>query len=471
MFQKSSSPAATPSLPGALAALTLVVGSSRAAVDPALQPELTEVPPAATAPQEPGARQSPPPLPPEELGPVDWSLVPGPLLPPIPFRLPPEPQGPPVTPSPPPVTPPQPPRLGPPVPGELAQHPHQQGSSEPPVPTPLIGPPLPPADAAESPRAAGIKPEAGAAPATPEEGRDSFNTVALVVLTVSAAFATLGKRVFVEIKDYFADFNNWLEGRSLLSGSVDVYTFHRRPSETEGGRERIFMELDSIARINMKELLEHRQAVKQFKRAADMCGPDAPFPSLNYERAATGLFWRVLSWWNGVTADNDTFRKRVDRELREEYSSTFASEIKRKMGGYVDERDVHVMIPLVEVWSEEVVRRGLLFGEKHSTTKRAELSFAVMTKRDFRDLFTTPEPIAALQEDNPRYTNKLRMLAEARRIDLEHLCNRVADGIPDIGLPPEHPDHEVRLAAITSFWPHIKVSEKNPKGLRGGNGH
>jgi len=147
---------------------------------------------------------------------------------------------------------------------------------------------------------------------------------------VSAAFATLGKRFFVEIKEYFNDFNNWLEGRSLLSGSVDVYTFHRSPAEHGGARERILMELDSISRINMKDLLEHRQAVKQFKRAADMCGPDAPFPSLHYEKAATGLFWRILSWWNGVVPDNDVFRKRVDRELREEYSANFATEIKRK---------------------------------------------------------------------------------------------------------------------------------------------
>lgn len=437
MFAKDRA-VASGSLSGALAALTLATGGCR--TEPPAREPLTVDPPSARAEPNPGSADLGIPVPWADNAPVDGKDRAS------------------VNGAPPPAVQDTP---APPPSGSAPRHGEQGQTGAPPQtrgPVPTAEKPAPsvatPVDGAKE----------DAAPSTLEWLR----TVAFVVLTVSAAFATLGKRLFVEIKEYFADFNNWLEGRSLLNGSIDVYTFHRHPPRPDGSRSPIFMELDSISRVNMKELLEHRQAVKQFKRAVNMCGPDDPFPSLNYEKAATGLFWRLLSWRNGFMPSNDVFRKRVDRELREEYSAKFASEIKRKMGGYLDERDLHVMIPLVEVWSDAVVRQGALFGENHGTTKRAELSFVVMTKRDFEELFSDSARVEELKIDNRRYENKLRMLAEARRIDLNYQRSRSADILPDIGLPPEHPDYPARLAALTSFWPHIKVSEKNPKALRNG---
>ncbi|MBX7142872.1 MAG: hypothetical protein K1X79_00300 [Oligoflexia bacterium] len=285
---------------------------------------------------------------------------------------------------------------------------------------------------------------------------DSKTSSIILTITLTAAAFTIGKRIFVEIKNVVNDFRNWLLGRSTLSGSIDVLDFSRAEQQT-------FMEITAFGQINLKSLLEHAQAAKHFQRAAAMCTPKQPFVSLNYAAAARGFIWNLLRLGEGVLLTNDQIRKRFDREFREVYSARFAQEIKRRLAGYSDKREAHVLIPIVDRWDEQAIGR---FGRK-TTLERAELCFLVLRQRDFETYFSKPEVAEQLACSNERYRRRIEILQQAWKLDQEHRDRNTKQGYIDIQLPPAHPDYQFRLAAAIGLWPVIKVLEKSPKAPNG----
>lgn len=262
-----------------------------------------------------------------------------------------------------------------------------------------------------------------------------------------AGIATIGKRYGIELPQHVSDLFKLLDGQSLLHGSI--YTHHF--SEQNG---RVFMEVDSFGMIDVAELFEQKHAVQLFKSAAARCTPTQQLISCNYGAVLrTRFIWRLAGLWHGALPNNDDIRERFDERFRDVYSSKFRGQIKRKLGGFSDDRDVHFLIPFVEV-TRETNRRGRL-------RERHQLGFAAISQQDLSK-FSNPEWVARLRTDQPRYSPRIDLFVAASVLQSSYENEQAAKS--NVQLPPDHPDFEVRRP---SYFPRIRVNERTPQGKNG----
>lgn len=273
----------------------------------------------------------------------------------------------------------------------------------------------------------------------------------LVGIAVLAGIATIGKRYFIELPQHLKDLFLLLRGNSLLSGPI--YTHHF--TEKQG---KWFMEVDSFGTINVRELFEQKHAQIVFKGAAKQCTPDQPLVSLNYGAVFRGPFWRMVRLFTGWLPDNDLVRQRFDERFRDEYSSKFRGQIKRKLGGFRDQKELHVVIPFVEVTTEVIA-------DRRKTVVRQQLGFAAVPKVDL-ERFSDPEWVERLLALQPRYEPRIRLFQAACRIQAAYVARMTSR--TDVQLVAEHPDFEVRQP---SFFPMVRVFERTPKNGQSTNGN